>query len=128
MEPRVSVSRSVIPITTDVDRMYFGGEPATDDDQVGCLDGGAARFGKSYAGEPDRLAEELAKDAAVRSADTLLLTVPEPARRRLQRPPARDDRASTSRRRSAGSPRRSEPCQPTSSAFRSSDRRPCPAD
>ena len=35
-----------------------------------------ARFGKSYAGEPDRLAEELAKDAAVREADTLLLTVP----------------------------------------------------
>jgi hypothetical protein len=27
-------------------------------------------------GEPDRLAEELAKDAAVREADTLLLTVP----------------------------------------------------
>jgi hypothetical protein len=35
-----------------------------------------ARFGKSYAGEPDRLAEELAKDAAVREADTLLITVP----------------------------------------------------
>jgi alkanesulfonate monooxygenase SsuD/methylene tetrahydromethanopterin reductase-like flavin-dependent oxidoreductase (luciferase family) len=35
-----------------------------------------ARFGKSYVGEPDRLAEELAKDAAVRDADTLLITVP----------------------------------------------------
>ena len=30
----------------------------------------------SYTGAPDALAEELAKDAAVREADTLLLTVP----------------------------------------------------
>ena len=35
-----------------------------------------SRFGRTYAGEPDQLAEELAKDAAVREADTLLLTVP----------------------------------------------------
>jgi alkanesulfonate monooxygenase SsuD/methylene tetrahydromethanopterin reductase-like flavin-dependent oxidoreductase (luciferase family) len=35
-----------------------------------------ARFGKSYIGEPDDLAEQLARDAAVREADTLLLTVP----------------------------------------------------
>jgi alkanesulfonate monooxygenase SsuD/methylene tetrahydromethanopterin reductase-like flavin-dependent oxidoreductase (luciferase family) len=73
--PRVSVSRSVIPITTDVDRMYFGGE-AGSEDQVGWLDGGNARFGRSYVGEPDRIAEELARDAAVQAADTLLLTVP----------------------------------------------------
>jgi alkanesulfonate monooxygenase SsuD/methylene tetrahydromethanopterin reductase-like flavin-dependent oxidoreductase (luciferase family) len=73
--PRVSISRSVMPITTDLDRMYFGGD---DDgqDQVGWLDGGNARFGRSYVGEPDRLAEELAKDAAVQAADTLLLTIP----------------------------------------------------
>src|SRR6195952_2708605 len=67
--PRVSVSRSVMPITTDLDRMYFGGD-ADGQDQVGWLDGGNARFGRSYVGEPDRLAEELAKDAAVQSADT----------------------------------------------------------
>jgi alkanesulfonate monooxygenase SsuD/methylene tetrahydromethanopterin reductase-like flavin-dependent oxidoreductase (luciferase family) len=72
--PRVSVSRSVMPITSDVDRMYFGGRD--DEDQVGYLDGGLARFGRSYVGEPDRIAEELARDAAVREADTLLLTVP----------------------------------------------------
>ena len=35
-----------------------------------------ARFGKSYVGEPDALADELAADAAVQAADTLLLTVP----------------------------------------------------
>ncbi|MDQ1660390.1 MAG: hypothetical protein QOJ68_370 [Blastococcus sp.] len=73
-EPRVSVSRSVLPIVTDLDRQYFGSDPGQD--QVGILEGVRARFGKSYVGEPDRLAEELAKDAAVRDADTLLLTVP----------------------------------------------------
>ena len=73
-EPRVSVSRSVMPITSDLDRQYFGSE--TGEDQVGYLEGARSRFGKSYAGEPDRLAEELSKDAAVREADTLLLTVP----------------------------------------------------
>jgi alkanesulfonate monooxygenase SsuD/methylene tetrahydromethanopterin reductase-like flavin-dependent oxidoreductase (luciferase family) len=73
-EPRVSVSRSVLPIVSQLDRQYFGGDPG--EDQVGILEGVRARFGKSYVGEPDRLAEELAKDAAVRAADTLLLTVP----------------------------------------------------
>jgi alkanesulfonate monooxygenase SsuD/methylene tetrahydromethanopterin reductase-like flavin-dependent oxidoreductase (luciferase family) len=73
--PRVSVSRSVLPIVTDLDRQYFGSE-RSDEDQVGILEGVRARFGKSYVGEPDRLAEELAKDAAVQAADSLLLTVP----------------------------------------------------
>ena len=75
-EPRVSVSRSVLPIVTDEDRAYFGGRGADDRDQVGYLDGGIARFGRSYAGEPGVIAEELARDAAVQAADTLLLTVP----------------------------------------------------
>jgi len=74
-EPRVSVSRSVMPITSDLDRQYFGSERGSGD-QVGLLEGVRARFGKSYVGEPDQLAEDLAKDAAVRDADTLLLTVP----------------------------------------------------
>ncbi|MGY1814775.1 LLM class flavin-dependent oxidoreductase [Blastococcus sp. SYSU D00820] len=73
--PRVSVSRSVMPIVTDLDRQYFGTDRDSGD-QVGLLEGVRARFGKSYVGEPDQLAEELAKDAAVREADTLLLTVP----------------------------------------------------
>jgi alkanesulfonate monooxygenase SsuD/methylene tetrahydromethanopterin reductase-like flavin-dependent oxidoreductase (luciferase family) len=76
-EPRVSVSRSVLPITTDEDRAYFGGRGGADrEDQVGYIDGGIARFGKSYVGEPDALAAELRQDAAVQEADTLLLTVP----------------------------------------------------
>jgi alkanesulfonate monooxygenase SsuD/methylene tetrahydromethanopterin reductase-like flavin-dependent oxidoreductase (luciferase family) len=73
-QPRVSVSRSVLPVVTDLDRQYFG--ERSDEDQVGILEGVRARFGKSYVGEPDVLAEELAKDAAVREADTLLITVP----------------------------------------------------
>ncbi|WP_324276650.1 hypothetical protein [Blastococcus brunescens] len=74
-EPRVSVSRSVLPIVSDEDRAYFGGERSSED-QVGILEGVRARFGKSYVGEPDALAEDLAKDAAVQEADTLLITVP----------------------------------------------------
>ena len=35
-----------------------------------------ARFGKTYAGEPDRLIDELAADEAIAAADTLLLTIP----------------------------------------------------
>ena len=73
--PRVSVSRSVLPITNAQDRQMFGGQQG-DSDQVGLLEGVRSRFGKSYVGEPDQLAEELSKDAAVREADSLLLTVP----------------------------------------------------
>jgi alkanesulfonate monooxygenase SsuD/methylene tetrahydromethanopterin reductase-like flavin-dependent oxidoreductase (luciferase family) len=73
-QPRVSVSRSVLPITSDLDRRLFGG--GRDGDQVGHLDGGLARFGRTYTGEPDVIAEELARDAAVQAADTVLLTVP----------------------------------------------------
>jgi alkanesulfonate monooxygenase SsuD/methylene tetrahydromethanopterin reductase-like flavin-dependent oxidoreductase (luciferase family) len=76
-EPRVSVSRSVLPVTTDQDRAYFGSGGGRDSsDQLGYLDGGIARFGRSYIGEPDVIAEELARDVAVQEADTLLLTVP----------------------------------------------------
>ncbi|WP_072802555.1 LLM class flavin-dependent oxidoreductase [Rhodococcoides yunnanense] len=74
-EPRVSVSRSIFPIVDDTDRAYFG-RAGGDGDQVGYIDGGKARFGKTYAGEPDRLIEELAEDEAIAAADTLLLTIP----------------------------------------------------
>jgi len=75
-EPRISVSRSVIPIVDDIDRRFFGHRDGGEEDQVGYIDGALSRFGKSYTGEPARIAEELAKDAAVAAADTLLLTVP----------------------------------------------------
>jgi len=74
-EPRVSVSRSIFPIVSDLDRQLFWRETRSSD-QVGWLDGGNARFGKTYAGEPDKLIAELAEDEAIAAADTLLLTVP----------------------------------------------------
>ena len=75
-EPRVSVSRSVMPIVNDLDEAYFGRDRDSTD-QVGSLgEPGLARFGKTYAGDPDVVAEQLSKDAAVREADTLLLTIP----------------------------------------------------
>ncbi|SHK90054.1 Flavin-dependent oxidoreductase, luciferase family (includes alkanesulfonate monooxygenase SsuD and methylene tetrahydromethanopterin reductase) [Pseudonocardia thermophila] len=74
-EPRVSVSRSIFPIVSDLDRQLFWHERASTD-QVGYLDGGNARFGRTYAGEPDKLIAELAEDEAIAAADTLLLTVP----------------------------------------------------
>jgi alkanesulfonate monooxygenase SsuD/methylene tetrahydromethanopterin reductase-like flavin-dependent oxidoreductase (luciferase family) len=74
-EPRVSVSRSIFPIVNSTDRAYFGAESRSED-QVGFIDGGTARFGKTYAGEIDQLVKELAEDEAIAAADTLLLTIP----------------------------------------------------
>ncbi len=74
-EPRVSVSRSIFPIVSDLDRAYFGRESRSQD-QVGIIDGGTARFGKTYAGEVEQVVRDLAEDEAVAAADTLLLTVP----------------------------------------------------
>lgn len=74
-EPRVSVSRSVFPIVSDEDAAYFGGQVGGGD-SVGILDGATSRFGRTYAGAPDVVAQQLSQDAAVRLADTLLLTIP----------------------------------------------------
>ncbi len=74
-EPRVSVSRSIMPLVTSTDHAYFGNDRRSSD-QVGVLEGTTARFGKTYAAEPDVLVQQLAGDEAVAAADTLLLTVP----------------------------------------------------
>lgn len=73
-EPRTSVSRSIFPITTAEDELYFGGRQ--DSSGVGMIDGIRSTFGKTYAGTPDKLVEQLQKDAAIREADTLMLTIP----------------------------------------------------
>ncbi len=76
-EPRVSVSRSILPIIDEETQYYFGVQAqAEQTDQVGILDGSRSRFGRSYIGAPDLIAAELARDAAVQAADTLLVTVP----------------------------------------------------
>jgi alkanesulfonate monooxygenase SsuD/methylene tetrahydromethanopterin reductase-like flavin-dependent oxidoreductase (luciferase family) len=79
--PLVSVSRSVLPITEDVDRLYFGDQEQGD--QVGLLEGARSRFGRTYTGEPDRIAAELATDQAVQAADRAVHRA-EPARSGLQ--------------------------------------------
>jgi alkanesulfonate monooxygenase SsuD/methylene tetrahydromethanopterin reductase-like flavin-dependent oxidoreductase (luciferase family) len=75
-EPRVSVSRSIFALVSDLDRHYFGGGRG-DGDHVGYIDESTrAIFGRTYAAEPDALVEQLAQDEAIAAADTLLLTVP----------------------------------------------------
>lgn len=74
--PRVSVSRSIFPLVTDEDRRYFGPRGEDSTDQVGVIDGFRSTFGKTYAAEPDVLVDQLKADAAVQSADTLMLTIP----------------------------------------------------
>lgn len=73
--PRISVSRSIFPLTTDQDRAYFGHE-GRGADQFGQIDNFRAVFGRTYAAEPDKLVEQLRQDEAIAEADTLLLTVP----------------------------------------------------
>jgi alkanesulfonate monooxygenase SsuD/methylene tetrahydromethanopterin reductase-like flavin-dependent oxidoreductase (luciferase family) len=74
--PRVSVSRSIFALVDDRDRAYFG-RNGESEDQIGLIDENTrAIFGRSYAAEPDVLVKELAADAAIAEADTLLLTVP----------------------------------------------------
>ncbi|GAA5033326.1 LLM class flavin-dependent oxidoreductase [Microbacterium fluvii] len=73
-EPRTSVSRSIFPIVTAEDAMYFG--RSGEGDGIGYIDGFRSTFGKTYAAEPDVLVEQLLQDAAVMSADTLMLTIP----------------------------------------------------
>ena len=76
-EPRVSVSRSVLPI---VDRprpaLLRRAGPGDGDDQVGYLDGGARPVRQELRRRARRDRGRAGRDAAVREADTLLLTVP----------------------------------------------------
>lgn len=75
-EPRTLVTRSIMPITTDKDRKYFGERGS--EDQVGYLQhhDNPTIFGKSYVGEPEQLVKELAEDEGIQEADTLLITIP----------------------------------------------------
>ena len=74
--PRVSVSRSIFALVSDMDRAYFG-RGGQETDQIGFIDSSTrAVFGRGYAAEPDLLVEQLRGDEAIAEADTLLLTVP----------------------------------------------------
>ena len=74
--PRVSVSRSIFPITSDLDDLYFGRRGAGEGDQIGIIDDTRSTFGRTYAGEPDKLIDELKSDPAIAAADTIMLTIP----------------------------------------------------
>src|SRR5207237_2063313 len=69
-EPRVSVSRSIFALVDDRDRAYFG-RGGKEQDQIGYIDESTrAIFGRSYAGEPDALVDELRTDEAIAEAHT----------------------------------------------------------
>jgi alkanesulfonate monooxygenase SsuD/methylene tetrahydromethanopterin reductase-like flavin-dependent oxidoreductase (luciferase family) len=75
-DPRVSVSRSIFALVSDLDHRYFGAGGG-EGDHVGHIDEATrAIFGRTYAAEPDVLVGQLAEDQAIAAADTLLLTVP----------------------------------------------------
>ena len=79
--PRVSISRSIMPIIDDETALYFGpmlekDRMGANRDQVGSIDSFIATFGKTYVGELDKLEAELREDEAVQSADTVLVTIP----------------------------------------------------
>ena len=62
--------------STDEDRRYFGARAATARTRSATSRASPRGSGAATTAEPDIIAEELAADAAVREADTLLLTVP----------------------------------------------------
>ncbi|MGO1832741.1 MAG: LLM class flavin-dependent oxidoreductase, partial [Brevibacterium yomogidense] len=74
--PRVSVSRSVFPVVSEQDKQFYQLRQGQGADQVGVIDGHRSTFGRTYVGEPDELIRELQDDAAVMSADSLMLTIP----------------------------------------------------
>lgn len=79
--PRVSVSRSIMPIVDDETERYFGGMLSREsmggnEDQIGYIDNSKGTFGKTYVGAPDKIVAELLEDEAVMAADTILVTVP----------------------------------------------------
>jgi alkanesulfonate monooxygenase SsuD/methylene tetrahydromethanopterin reductase-like flavin-dependent oxidoreductase (luciferase family) len=75
--PRVAVVRSILPIVSERDRALFGASAAHGSrEHVGILNGAVSRFGRSFIGEPDAVAEDLSKDEAAHAADTLLVTIP----------------------------------------------------
>ncbi len=73
--PRISVSRSIFPLITELDHAYFGRDNS--EDHFGYIEPEKrAAFGRSYADTPERLIEQLREDQGIAEADTLLLTIP----------------------------------------------------
>lgn len=80
-EPRVAVSRSIMPIIDDESHRYFSPmlereQLGANKDQIGEIDNSISTFGKTYVGDVDKIVAELRDDDAVMSADTVLVTIP----------------------------------------------------
>lgn len=73
---RVAVVRSILPIVSQRDADLYGTGADASQEHVGVLGGAVSRFGKSFIGEPDRIIDELQRDEAVMSSDTLLVAIP----------------------------------------------------
>jgi len=86
-EPRVSVSRSIFPLVSDLDHAYFGGQGGSQD-QVGELDGGLARFGQDLRRRARTAGAGPGGGRGGRGGGHVAADDPQPARRRLQRAPA----------------------------------------
>jgi hypothetical protein len=69
----VRAEHDELAVAERVDTVADTQEP---EDQIGLLEGVRSRLGRTYAGEPDRIAEELAAVEAVKAAGTVLFTVP----------------------------------------------------
>ena len=75
--PRVSVSRSVLPLSTKPRRFTWSPRAAEDSqDYTGIIDNSFSRFGRSYIGDPAEIAESSLVTRRFQAADTVLLTVP----------------------------------------------------
>ena len=86
---------------------HLGSRPAAlrlgrNEDQVGWLDGAISRFGRTYTGEPDRIAAGARRRRSRSGRGYDSPHGSEPARRRVQRRDARDDRQRELHPRSAG--------------------------
>lgn len=76
-EPRTLVTRSILPISNDLERRILVGSEQSQD-EVGYLahHQNPTIFGRTYVGEPEDLVKDLQEDEAIREADTVLLTIP----------------------------------------------------
>ena len=72
---RTAVTRSAFVIQDREDELYFGRD-RNSRESAGMLDGGRARSGPTYAGSAEEVAERLAADDAVQTADWVLFANP----------------------------------------------------
>ncbi|MCS4490185.1 LLM class flavin-dependent oxidoreductase [Corynebacterium sp. ES2775-CONJ] len=75
-EPRVSVTRTIIPIVNERDRRDFGTPGSGSSERHSMLDGQQAILGQRLIDTPENILKTLLADRAVCAADTLMLAIP----------------------------------------------------